>query len=288
MTARHLGLIVEDDAEAAEDLVAIIASLDCDSKVADNRQTAMELIAEHAFCFVLLDLQIKAAPDSIRGHIAHGNALLGEIRRTCGANRGADFWTPVLIISGYVEEVDAAVGMMKAGADDIIRKPPVTAEVVARVRAALKQAGRPSHSTCIASVRALSPTAAIAIGVPADREHLRTRITISGRDVYLPDSSLKLLLELAIAREKGQFVHQRELGHRGDTGFKGISRLRQEIRAVMGKDFDIIDKDHHGSFALKQEVVVADLDLGNLQSAGNAEILRLADTLARLIESHRR
>jgi DNA-binding response OmpR family regulator len=287
VTDRHLALVVEDDPATSENLLEIVGSLDCDAMSTDNKETAIELLAQHVFCFVLLDLQIKSKPDSIKGHTAHGNALLREIRTKCGGNRGSPFWTPILVISGYAEEVDAAVEMMKNGADDIIRKPPLIADVSKRIRAALQQAGRELHAACSANVGKVVDSARIIVGFPADREGLRTTVTIAGREVLLPDSSLKIFLQLAIAHQEGKFVHQRKLGARRDQGFKGISRLRQELRSVLAKGIDIIDNDRHGGYSLKHDVKVAECDVVKLRALGDAQIAQLAETLAGLVKAHR-
>ena len=285
MTTRHLGLVVEDDPATAENLLEIVASLDCDAKSTDNKHSAIALLAEHVFCFILLDLQIKAEPDSIKGHTAHGNALLREVRRRYGGNRGSTFWTPILIISGYAEEVDAAVEMMKNGADDIIRKPPVTEDVSKRIRAALQQAGREVHAACCAKACPPSLSSEVVIGFPADREGRRTRVTISGRDVLLPDSSLKVLLHLAVAHENGQYVHKRVLGARDDQGFKGISRLRDAFRPVLAKGTDLIDNDRHGGYSLVKSVMINGCDVDKLRSIGDVDIKHLAEKLFNLTAS---
>src|SRR5438445_556348 len=113
MTERHIALIVEDDKETAEDLVEILLSIDCDSVVADIREDALAEIQNKSFCFVLLDLQIKSAADSIKGHVEHGKALLRKIREKHGEHNGAAFWLSVLIVSGFAREVDEAVDVMK-------------------------------------------------------------------------------------------------------------------------------------------------------------------------------
>ena len=283
--SRHLGLVVEDDLAMAENLLEIVSSLDCDGISADNRQTAIALLDQHSFCFVLLDLQIKAEPSSIKGHTAHGHAVLREIRQRCGPNRGVPFWTPVLVVSGYAEEVDDVIDMMRNKADDIIRKPPDTEDVSRRIRAALQQAGRELHPQCCTIAGTVSAAPGILITFQGIRDGRRTVVQIAGQDVSLPDSSLKLLLQLAIASEKKEFVHQRALGARSDHGFKGISRLGQEIQPALGKGVKIIDNDHHGGYALRSDVRIVECDPRNLRSIGNAEIDRLAEVLSGLISA---
>ena len=148
MKERHIALIVEDDRETAEDLVEILRSIDCDSVVTDNRDEALVELQNKSFCLILLDLQIKGAPDSIKGHIEYGKALLRKIREKHGDHNGTAFWVPVLIVSGFAREVDEAVDIMKDGASDVIQKPLNSRQVSERIRHALQAAGRQTHERC--------------------------------------------------------------------------------------------------------------------------------------------
>jgi DNA-binding NtrC family response regulator len=75
MKGRHISLVVEDDGETAEDLVEILRSIDSDAVVVDNAEGARSALQNNSFCLILLDLQIKSEPDSIKGHVEHGKAL---------------------------------------------------------------------------------------------------------------------------------------------------------------------------------------------------------------------
>jgi CheY-like chemotaxis protein len=72
MKERHLALVVEDDPETAEDLGQILESVGCGSVVVDNAEDAEKRLQEKSFCLILLDLQIKGAPDEIKGHVEYG------------------------------------------------------------------------------------------------------------------------------------------------------------------------------------------------------------------------
>ena len=80
MKERHIALVVEDDPETAEDLVQILESIDCASAVVDNAEDAERQLQEKSFCLILLDLQIKSKPDSIKGYVEHGKRVLRTIR----------------------------------------------------------------------------------------------------------------------------------------------------------------------------------------------------------------
>ncbi len=58
----------------------------------------------------------------------------------CRRIRSTDSITPVLFLSAKNQETDIVVGL-ELGGDDFIRKPFTRAEVVARIRAALRRAG---------------------------------------------------------------------------------------------------------------------------------------------------
>ncbi len=114
----HRALIVEDDEKIVEDVKDRLESLghayDCAATQADARQ----LLAENAYCYILLDLEIPVRPKRIP-RIENGQNLLDEIRRE-GINRR----TPVLIMTSHgTDGYDMAVEMMKKGADDYVGKP---------------------------------------------------------------------------------------------------------------------------------------------------------------------
>ena len=286
MSSRHNVLIVEDDAAAAEDLAEIVSSLNCESVVTDNHREAQQLLEQSAFCLVLLDLEIKAERDSIKGHTAHGKALLREIRNTLGGNRGVTFWTPVIIVSGQANEIDAAIAMVATeGADDVIRKPFFSLEdVVRRITGAIDSAGRKTHDHCEAATA----------GKPGKKTTRTLRITgvsygpraevlINEVATRLTVSAMKILLRLAIAQRRGDMVHKSILGAKLDEGFKAISRLREQLRPALGQEDDIVANDHQGRYSLKPDVVIIGCDTAALKSLRDMEIDGLATELSALL-----
>ena len=213
MKERHIALVIEDDQETAEDLAEVLLSIDCDSVVVDNRGDALSELQNRMFCLVLLDLQIKSAADSIKGHVEHGRALLRNIRAKHGDHTGAAFWLPVLILSGFAREVSEAVEVMKDGASDVIQKPLDRRQVSERIRRALQASGRQTHERCQGPPPAprLNLKEGIVIAIPGERIGRRTRVTIAGKPVELTDNSLKVLLHLMVGRHKGDLVHKSDL-----------------------------------------------------------------------------
>lgn len=283
MNTRHLALIVEDDQAAADDLVQIVASIECESRRTDNQSQALQLLTENSFCLVLLDLEIKQQPESIKGHIAHGNALLWEIRTRYGGNRGSSFWTPVIVISGHANEVDAAITMMKDGADDIIRKPLRIDDAVGRIRKALESAGRRTHDMCSRGAANPADGTALILRIPGNIKGRRARVTVSGKPALLPAGSIRILLQLAIARVQEKTVHKLALGAKPNEGFRAISRLREHLRPAIGEETDIVANDQQGGYSLKPEVMVTECDAEALKAMGDIEISRLAEELAAIV-----
>lgn len=280
MTQRHMVLVVEDDAETASDLQQILLSLDCDSIVADNRKSALAELRKESFCLLLLDLEIKDTGDSIKGHVAHGKALLRNIREKHGDHTGTAFRLPVLVVSGFARERDEALDVMKGGAHDVIQKPFETRAVCEAVRQALEASGRLTHERCLEPLTAqvLNVKEDIVIAIPGDRIRNRTRVTIASRAVNLTDASLKLLLHLIVAKKNGQPVHKYELGAKEEQGFKGISNLRNELRPLLGT-LDIVHNDHHGNYHFTENVTVGGCAVDKLLEIGDHTISRLANEL---------
>jgi DNA-binding response OmpR family regulator len=273
-------LIVEDDKEMAEDLVEILSSLDCDTVVADNREDALAQLQNRPFCMILLDLQIKKAADSIRGHVEHGKALLRNIREKHHDHNGTAFWLPVLIISGFARERDEAVDVMKDGASDVVHKPFESRQVSERIRQVLEESGRQMHETCHEPPQAQSPNLkeGIVIAIPGDRIGRRTRVTIGTKTIELPDSALKVLLHLMVAQRRREPVNKRDMGAMEDQGYKGISRLRSELKPILGS-VEIIKSHYHGNYSFESGVTIGESALDKLLEIGDKTISDLAKLL---------
>lgn len=259
MKGQHLTLVVEDQPETAEDLVEILRSIGCDSFVVDNRDGALTALQTKSFCLILLDLQIKSAADSIKGHVEHGKALLRDIRQKYGEHNGTAFWLPVIIVSGFAREADEAVDVMKDGANDVIQKPLRNQQVSERIRHALEASGRQTHELCQEPPPAQRPNLSegIVIGIPGDRIRRRTRVTVASRPLNLPNSSLKVLLHLLVAKQSGSSVHKTEMGATAEQGFRGISTLRSDLNQVLG-GVDIIENDYQGNYNFTDRVVIGE------------------------------
>jgi DNA-binding response OmpR family regulator len=280
MTERHIALIVEDDKETAEDLREILLAIDFDSVVADNRDHALVELQNKSFCLILLDLQIKGAADSIKGHVEYGKALLRKIREEHGDHNGTAFWLPVLIVSGFAREVDEAVDVMKDGASDVIQKPLDSQQVSERIRQALQASGRQGHERChdLPPVQHPNLKEGVVITIPGDRIRRRTRVRIASKPVDLTDASLKILLHLMVAKRKGSPVHKVDLGATSEQGFKGISILRYELKPVLA-GIDIIKSHYHGYYSLVDNVTIGECAVDKLLDIDDKTVSSLATQL---------
>jgi DNA-binding response OmpR family regulator len=279
MRDRHIALVVEDDSETAEDLREILQSLDCNCVAVNNVEDALAKLRDNSFCLILLDLQINRAPDSIKGHVEHGKALLRKIRESNVDHTGTTYWLPVLIVSGFAREVNEAVDIMKDGATDVIQKPFDSQQVSRAIRNALKASGRQTHDRCKEP-----PTQypdlndQVVIAIPGERIRHRTRVTVAAKSVNLTDASLKVLLHLAVAMRRGAPIHKVDLGAKAEQGFKGISNLRNELRPVLGSA-EIIKNDYHGNYSFTDKVKIAECDIDKLMEIGDSTISELATQL---------
>lgn len=281
MSGSHLALIVEDDRSIADDLAEILKSLECHSVITDNKRDALAEVQRRNFCFILLDLEIKLGPDSIKGHTEHGSSLLRECRKLHADHTGRCYWLPILIVSGFAREVMAAVEVMKDGAHDVIQKPFISRDVSEAVRRALELSGRATHDQCS---RTSGPVVSkgsdrIVLTIPGDRVARRTRVMFGARSTTLIDSSLKILLHLMVAHATGKRVHKRDLGARDDQGFKGISVLRDALRPALADGVDIIENDHQGSYSLTGGIFIGACDTEKLTEIGDRKIAELAREL---------
>lgn len=284
MKEGHTALIVEDDKETAEDLAEILRSIECDSVVADNHDEALSALRSQSFCLILLDLQIKSAPDSIKGHVEHGKALLRKIRQEHGDHNGTAYWLPVLVVSGFAREVDEAVDVMKDGANDVLQKPLDSHQVSERIRRALEASGRRSHDLCHEKPPAQGAHLSdqVVITVPGDRIGRRTRVMVGATPVDLTDGSLKVLLHLIVALRKGSPVNKVDLGATADQGFKGISILRSELKPALG-GVNVIKNHYHGDYSFTDRVTVGDCATEKLLKIRDVTISGLATQLQKSV-----
>ncbi len=116
-------LLAEDDPLTLEALAACIEEEGFETLSAADGKQALELWARHRPQLLCLDIMMP----EIDGF------------EVCRRVRASDPSVPILFLSAKNEEIDVVVGL-ELGADDFIRKPFTRAEVIARIRAALRRA----------------------------------------------------------------------------------------------------------------------------------------------------
>lgn len=120
--ANHLILIAEDDPAISAGLADLLMLEGYEVETAACGRTALEKFRARTPDLVLLDIMMP---------VMNGYDVCREIRRD-------DPHTPVLMLTAKSEEIDKVIGL-ELGADDYIVKPFGTAELLARVRSALRR-----------------------------------------------------------------------------------------------------------------------------------------------------
>jgi DNA-binding response OmpR family regulator len=116
-------LLAEDDPLTLEALAACLEDEGFHTLPAADGKQALALWTEHRPQLLCLDIMMP----EIDGF------------EVCRRVRASDPAVPVLFLSAKNEEIDVVAGL-GLGADDFIRKPFTRAEVIARIRAALRRA----------------------------------------------------------------------------------------------------------------------------------------------------
>ena len=145
-------LVVEDDHNIAAFIQTVLESNGYQVLMAERCQQGTLMLSSHVPDLVVLDLGL---PDM------DGEEFLRIVRR--------DSLVPIIVLSARTEERDK-VSALDLGANDYITKPFGTAELLARVRAALRSA-RQHHSAATGSTFVLEampiPTSCMVLSVKA-------------------------------------------------------------------------------------------------------------------------
>ncbi|BDU75637.1 response regulator [Mesoterricola sediminis] len=172
-------LIIEDEAALRRFLVPTLEAQGYRVEVAEGGHEGLRQARTHNPDLVLLDLGL---PD------LDGLEVLRQLR---GWSR-----KPILIISARHQEGEK-VAALDLGADDYLTKPFGAAELLARIRVALRHAARPAQDTPLLVLGALR----------LDLE--RRDVSVDGTPVHLTPLEYRLLE--ALARRAGQVVTHAQL-----------------------------------------------------------------------------
>lgn len=206
-------LLVEDDRDLRSTLREALAiegyEVTACASLTDARAVVAHALANGGLDIVLLDLGL---PDG------EGEELLAELRRTQG--------TPVIVVSARPNDTEK-IRLLDAGADDYLVKPFGIAELLARMRVALRHRG--TH-TRAATVRYAAED--VEVDLPAHQ------VRRTGREVHLTPTEFRLLARLV--RQAGQVVTHRQLladvwgpAHVEDTHYLRLymGQLRAKLEA---------------------------------------------------------
>jgi two-component system, OmpR family, response regulator MtrA len=159
-------LLVEDDPSIRETTALTLVGAGFRVTTAPDGREALLRFRREPFELVVLDLMLPEVD---------GYEVCREIRRSSRI--------PIVMLSARSDTVDVVVGL-ELGADDYVTKPFEPAELVARVRAALRRASDPAADS------------RIVVG-DLEIDPAGFRATKGGADIDLTATEFRLLLELA-------------------------------------------------------------------------------------------
>jgi two-component system response regulator MtrA len=202
-------LLVEDDPSIREVTAIGLRNAGFTVETASDGREGLERFRAAPFDLVLLDVMLPRLD---------GLEVCREIRRTSTV--------PVVMLTARADTIDVVVGL-EAGADDYVRKPFEVPELVARLRAALRRAGRRPDDAERLHLGALTIDVA---GRTVERD---------GREIPLTRTEFDLLAELT--RHAGQVLTRDVLLDRiWGYDYLGDSRLVdvaiQRLRAKVERD----------------------------------------------------
>lgn len=173
-------LVVDDEPQITRVLRTSLSSQGYDIRVANDGETALEILKDWTADLVITDLAMP-----------HMDGL--ELCRRLRSRSPV----PIIVLSVRGEE-RTKVQALDAGADDYVTKPFGIGELLARVRASLRR------------VPPVEPTAAGSIEAGDFRIDLDAHaVTVRGREVHLTPKEFDLLVYLA--RRAGKVVTHRAL-----------------------------------------------------------------------------
>jgi two-component system, OmpR family, response regulator len=207
----HL-LIVDDDKEICALLSKFLARHGYRISAAHDGQAMRRTLETARIDLVILDLMLPGED---------GLSLCRRLR--------ADTILPVIMLTAMGDDTDRILGL-EMGADDYVAKPFNPRELLARVRAVLRRAGRAPAETLAGGGRVL--------------EFAGWRLDVARRELYSPDSALVFLragefeLLLALAERPQRVLTRDQLldltRGRAASSFERsvdvqVSRLRRKI-----------------------------------------------------------
>lgn len=200
-------LVVDDDARVVRLVTQVLRAVGFRVLDAARGDTALEMVAVEQPDLVLLDIMLEGSPD--------GYAVCRRLREFSDV--------PVIMLTAKARDADVIEGF-DAGADDYLTKPFNSKELIARVRAVLKRAGRKSGSVS-------APGRCGDIEMDYGRYVVRVR----GQTVALTRTEFALLRELMMNANR-IVLHQDLLGKVWGAEYRDdLEYLRAYIRYLRRK-----------------------------------------------------
>lgn len=206
-------LLVEDDDVVAETLATYLSHAGYGVERVSSGTEGLERALQPGIALVILDWMIPG----LNGH---------EVCRRLRAASGV----PIIMLTARTAEDDRVRGL-QSGADDYVPKPFSPREVVARVEALLRRAGRPESAAGPAPLR---------VG-RLEIDALRREVSMAGRAVPLTRTELRLLEALA-SRPGRTFTREELIARAFGPDYDGadrtvdthITNLRRKLEAPPG------------------------------------------------------
>jgi len=179
MTIKDRVLVIEDERSIEHLIQTLLEANGYDVITARTGQEALSLATSHCPDLILLDLGL---PDM------DGMEILRSVRE----------WSlmPVLVVSARTEEKDK-VAALDAGADDYIAKPFGTAELLARIRAAIR------HTRTASGNEQLAHSGVFTVG-DLTIDYNKRRVFVEGHDANLTQNEFRLVALLG--RSAGRVI----------------------------------------------------------------------------------
>ena len=200
-------LIAEDEPRISSFLEKGLTSNGFTTTVVETGNDALETASDDEFDLMILDLGLPGRD---------GQDVLKELR-SLGVRM------PVVILTARTGLPDTVAGL-EAGADDYVTKPFRFEELLARIRARLREPGRPETEVLRAG--------------PIELDVRARRVTLNGKPVDL--SARELLLIETFLRHPGQLLSREQLlshvwGYDYDPGSNVVDVYIGHLRRKLGK-----------------------------------------------------
>ncbi len=281
MSVRHVALIVEDDPATLAILVELVKSIGHEARTASTLAEVRAAAQAGGYCYVLLDMQIPSEAGAMP-MIGSGETALALLReREPDRNANGRHLLQILIVTAYSREPDFVARMYDADANGFIDKPfgAKMEQVLDKIRACLKRAGREEHGDCARKTRVKAPeaiTEKVELAIDGTRVGRRTAVHAGAARRELPDARFILLLRLIDAhlRTPGAWSTRQELGIGRSPEIP--SRIREAFEGVFPEGFELMESDRAGKLRLNPEVGIGRIDWKALAGHPNAGVQRVA------------